>query len=237
MLSNYLIIIPARAGSKGIPGKNTKRLNGKPLIQYSIEYARHFTNDENICVSTNDVNVLEIADTLKLKVPFTRPDELCGDSATANDVIKHAIKFYQERGVDYRAIIYLQPTSPFRLYCHLKEAIKEFEAGEADMVVSVCESHLNPYFSLFEENENGYLKRSKELPQGINRRQDAPKVFQYNGSIYIVSVEALLKSELHRLTNIRKYQMESIYAIDIDVPLDWKYAEFLISQNIIETGS
>ena len=102
---NYLFLIPARAGSKGLPNKNTKELNGKPLIQYSIDFARKFTSDDNICVSTNDQNVINIAAKLKLHIPFLRPDEFSHDSASADQVIRHAIEFYKSKNKIYDAVI------------------------------------------------------------------------------------------------------------------------------------
>jgi len=232
-MEEYLFIIPARAGSKGIPGKNIKQLADKPLIQYSIDFARQFTNDEHICLSTNDEAAAQIAKKLNLALPFIRPENISGDTASADEVIKQALNFYESLGKKYKAIVYLQPTSPFRLKKHLLEALSLFETNTADLVVSVCESHLNPYFSLFEENKMGFLERSKQLPAGINRRQDAPKAWQYNGSIFIIRVDALMKSSLHQLERIKKYVMDNIYAIDIDTALDWKYAEFLLEQKLV----
>lgn len=237
ILKDYLLIIPAREGSKGIPGKNAKLLHGKPLIQYSIEYARYFTRDENICISTNDSKVFEVARSLNINIPFTRPESISTDASSADEVIKHALNYYEALNNTFKAVVYLQPTSPFRKYKHLEEAIKLFENEGCEMVVSVCESHLNPYFSLFEQNKSGFLSRSKPLPEGITRRQDVPKVFQYNGSIFVIDIKSLLKTSLHSLTRIKKYQMDSVYSIDIDTPLDWKYAEFLVKENFIEYDS
>lgn len=233
-MKDYLFIIPARSGSKGVPGKNVKILGEKALIKYSIEYARHFTVDENICVTTNDTNVLDIANQMDLKIPFLRPESLSADTSSADEVIKHAVRYYEKLAKNYNAVVYLQPTSPFRKFKHLEEAIEIYEQGNTELVVSVCESHLNPYFSLFEENDDGFLYRSKQIQQGVSRRQDVPKVFHYNGSIFIINIKALLKSKLHDLIAIKKYEMKDIYSIDIDNVLDWKYAEFLLQDNLID---
>jgi CMP-N,N'-diacetyllegionaminic acid synthase len=232
-VKDCLFIIPARAGSKGIPGKNHKILGAFPLIQYSINYARHFVSDSQICISTDDAAILELAKQLNLAVPFVRPKELSGDTASANDVIQHAINYYKSIGQFFTTVVYLQPTSPFRLKKHLSEAYQYYTNEQADMVVSVCESHLNPYFSLFEENEQGYLKRSKTLPNGIDRRQDAPKVYTYNGSIYMISIKALQSKPLHQLEKIKKYIMSEDYLIDIDTMKDWYYVEFLLTKNLV----
>jgi len=232
-MKDCLFIIPARAGSKGIPGKNIKVLGDKPLVQYSIEYARHFVDDKQICVSTNDDKLLDLSKKLKLEVPFKRPEILSSDTASADEVIKHAIDHYRSKGLSFNKVIYLQPTSPFRKHVHLNEALNLFESGSYDMVVSVCESHQNPYFSLFEENKEGFLGHSKQLPTNITRRQDAPKTYQYNGSIYIIGVNSLLKTYLYELKRVKKYVMEPVFALDIDTELDWKYAEFLLENNLV----
>jgi len=231
---NYLIIIPARAGSKGIVGKNTNLLKGKPLISYTIELALKYTSSDNICITTDDQKVIDIANKLGIKVPFVRPQNLADDSASASDVIKHALAFYKNEGKTYDAVIYLQPTSPFRKLFHIKEAVKVFESGVYDMVPSVCESHHNPYFSLFEENENGFLQRSKSAPENVVRRQDLPKVYHYNGSIYIINAKELMQSELHNLPRIKKYVMDDVYALDIDNMKDWNYCEFLLEKELID---
>ena len=117
-----LVVIPARGGSKGIPHKNIKPLNGKPLICYSIDVARQFTTDEHICVTTDDDEIIKVVEDYGLKVPFKRPDELATDLCGSNEVIQHAYQFYAKQGVQYDAIMLLQPTSPFRKVEFLKEA-------------------------------------------------------------------------------------------------------------------
>ena len=113
-----LYIIPARGGSKGIPHKNIKPLNGKPLIYYTIDVARQLTSDENICVSSDDAEIIQAVEDYGLKVPFKRPDHLSTDTATTNDVLLHALNFYQSKGINYEVIILLQPTSPLRTVQH-----------------------------------------------------------------------------------------------------------------------
>jgi len=120
-MMNILYLIPARGGSKGIPHKNIKSLAGKPLIYYSIDVARELTTDDNICVSTDDNEIIKVVENYGLKVPFKRPDELATDNATTNDVILHAINFYESIGKQYDIIVLLQPTSPLRKSQHVKE--------------------------------------------------------------------------------------------------------------------
>ena len=226
------MIIPARGGSKGIPYKNIKPLNGKPLICYSIDVAQQFTSNENICVTTDDDKIIEVAENYGLKVPFKRPDYLATDTSGSNEVIQHAWQFYADKGKHYDAILLLQPTSPFRKVEFLKEAVELYD-DSIDMVTSVKCSSSNPYYDVYEENDNGILVLSKGDGSYV-RRQDAPKVWQLNGSIYVINPKSLLKKGMLGFTKIKKYEMPELYSVDIDNLFDWKIAELIISEKLIE---
>lgn len=228
-----LIIIPARGGSKGIPHKNIKSLNGKPLICYSIDVARQYTSDENICLTTDDAEIIAVAETYGLKVPFVRPAELATDTASSNDVLVHALNFYENQGRQVDGIILLQPTSPFRKVSFIKEAVELYNT-DLDMVVSVKESASNPYYNCFEEDKEGFLSISKPSTHPLTRRQDAPKVWEYNGSIYVINPISLKDKGMQHFTKVRKYPMSELYSVDIDNPFDWKIAELLLQENMIE---
>ncbi|WP_302787413.1 acylneuraminate cytidylyltransferase family protein [Phocaeicola coprophilus] len=230
-MENILVVIPARGGSKGVPKKNIKLLNGKPLIYYSIDVARNITKDENICVTTDDDEIIECVKEYNLKVPFKRPKELATDHAGTNEVILHALDFYEKQGKIITCIVLLQPTSPFRKPEFIQEAISLYEPN-IDMVVSVKETASNPYYNCFEENKDGYLYISKG-DGTIERRQDAPKVYEFNGSIYIINPQSLKKKGLAHFTKIKKYEMDNLYSIDIDTMFDWKIAELTIKEHLI----
>lgn len=232
MRVEVLVIIPARGGSKGIPYKNIKPLAGKPLICYSIDVARQFTTDDNICVTTDDDKIIEVVENYGLKVPFKRPDYLATDTCGSNEVIQHAWKFYAEKGKLYDAVLLLQPTSPFRKVEFLKEAVALYD-DSVDMVTSVKPAACNPYYDGFEEHPDGLLYVSKG-DGTIARRQDAPSVWQQNGSIYVINPVSLMKKGLGGFTKIRKYAMDEFYSVDIDNPFDWKVAELVINENILE---
>lgn len=134
-----LYLIPARGGSKGIPHKNIKQLSGKPLIAYSIDVARQLTDDCNICISTDDDEIIQVVTSYGLTVPFKRPDFLATDLAGTYEVILHAIGFYENLGISYDAVVLLQPTSPLRTAQQVMEAIGLYDKS-VDAVVSVCES-------------------------------------------------------------------------------------------------
>lgn len=226
---NCLYLIPARGGSKGIPHKNIKELCGKTLIQYSIDIARKLTTDDNICVSTDDVEIKDVVESLGLKVPFMRPDELASDTATSSDVIVHAINFYKEKGVEYDVVVLLQPTSPFRQVDDVKGCLELYD-DSLDMVTSVKESYVSAV--LCHEDANGYLVDT--LSNGATRRQDAAKYYEYNGAVYVINAKAVLEKGLGGFTKIKKYVMPEINSLDIDVMTDWYIAESLIEKKVIE---
>lgn len=221
-----LIVIPARGGSKGVPRKNIKVLGDKPLIQYTIDAAKGVFDDEFICVSTDDFEIKSVVEQLGLKVPFLRPNELASDTAGTYEVLLHAISYYEFKGYFPDTLILLQPTSPFRTSAHIKEALKLYHES-IDMVVSVKETKANPYYILFEEDSNGHLKKTKEA--NFTRRQDCPKVWEYNGAIYIINVKALKASAISQFTKVCKFEMDETSSHDIDTLLDWRIAEIIIN--------
>jgi len=224
-----LFLITARSGSKGVPGKNIKLLNGKPLIYYSIKVALNVKNKADIvCVSTDDSEIKKIAEDAGAEVPFLRPTELSSDSATSSDVIIHAIKWYQTCQLNFGCVVLLQPTSPFRKPEHLNAAITLFNR-DLDMVVSVKKCSSNPFFKLFVESEEGYL--SKLSNDNALRRQDYADCYEFNGSVYVINTDSLLmKKEIKKFTKIKKYLMDEYHSVDIDTLLDFEFAEFLIQK-------
>lgn len=223
-----LLIIPARGGSKGIPHKNIKPLAGKPLIYYTIDVARQIVSDEDICVSTDDVEIIKSVEEYGLKVPFVRPTELATDTAGTYEVLLHALDFYEKQGRHYDVVLLLQTTSPLRRAVHVKEAMKLFHES-IDMVVSVKECAANPYYCVFEENEEGWLHVSKGDGK-ITRRQDAPKVYEYNGAIYIINTESLKQMPLYAFPHRLKYVMDAESSLDLDTMFDWQMAEMIVKR-------
>lgn len=222
-----LVIIPARGGSKGIPHKNIKPLGGKPLIYYTIDVARSIVPDEDICVSTDDAEIISVVEKYGLKVPFVRPDELASDTAGTYEVLLHALTYYEEQlHRHYDVVILLQNTSPFRTAKQLQEALSLY-SDDVDMVVSVKECAANPYYCVFEEDTNGYLHVCKG-DGNIFRRQDAPKVYEYNGAIYIMNATTLKTTHMHKMKKRIKYVMDENSSLDLDNMFDWQMAEYML---------
>ena len=226
---NILVIIPARGGSKGIPHKNIKPLNGKPLIYYTIDEARELVGDDDICVSTDDPEIIKCVEDYGLCVPFVRPVELATDTAGTYEVLLHALSFFEKQGRHYDAVLLLQNTSPFRKAEQIKEALALYN-DNVDMVVSVKECAANPYYCVFEEDNNGFLHVCKG-DGNIFRRQDAPKVYEYNGAIYIMNAEKLKTTHMHKMQKRVKYVMDDLSSFDLDTMWDWQMAESIIAQN------
>jgi len=223
-----LVVIPARGGSKGIPGKNTKLLTGRPLIAYAIDCARSVAEDVDICLSTDAPAIKQVEEAEDLYVPFLRPAHLAADSSGTYEVLLHALEHYAAAGREYDDLLLLQPTSPLRRPEHVRKAVSAYLDNRPEMLVSVKESSANPYYTLFEENANGYLRKSKK--GDFIRRQDCPPVYEYNGAIYVINVEALKKKPLHKMERIVKFIMDTRSSVDLDTMEDWAYVEFLLGR-------
>lgn len=225
-----LYVIPARGGSKGIPGKNIKPLAGKPLISYTIDVARELAPDCDICVTTDDADIISTVEAMDLKVPFVRPAELATDHSGTYEVLIHALDFYESQGIHYDTLVLLQPTSPLRTADDVRSCLQLY-TPEIDMVVSVMQAATNPYYNAFETDENGFLHISKGDGK-YTRRQDAPKVWEYNGAVYVINTASLRKMKLGEFTRRRMYEMSRERSIDLDTPTDWLIAETLIRNNL-----
>lgn len=222
-----VFVIPARGGSKGIPGKNIKPLCGKPLIAYSVEVARQLADDRDICVTTDDERIAQVVKDMGLEVPFMRPDYLATDGCGTYEVLLHAVKFYEELGRDYDTLVLLQPTSPMRTAEDVQAAIDAY-TPDIDMVVTVTEAASNPYYNCYETDENGFLHISKG-DGCYTRRQDAPKAWEYNGAVYVINIESLKKGPLGSFKRRKMVEMSRERSVDLDTSLDWMVAEAIMS--------
>lgn len=229
-----LVIIPARGGSKGVPGKNIKPLMGRPLLHWTVDAARAVAPDSAICLTTDSDEIAECGRAAGLDIPFMRPAELAADGAGTYPVLLHALDFYTARGYNPDVVILMQPTSPFRSGEHAREALEIYREAAArpegvDMVVSVTRAKTNPYLNCYEEDGDGYLNISKG-GGAIACRQDAPDVWEYNGAIYVMNPATLRRMPLSSFSRRIKYVMEPLASLDIDTRLDWQVAELVAPQ-------
>jgi N-acylneuraminate cytidylyltransferase len=228
MLTKKIIaIIPARGGSKGLPRKNIKLFNGKPLIAYTIEVALASEYIERIFVSTNDKEIADISRKYKAEV-IMRPDDISKDNSLRKDAIKHVIKTLKtEMKYSPEIIVYLQPTSPLRTVKDLDSALEMYLNNDCDSVVSVCESKDSPYWSLIVKHK--YIEPLFGWEYFTNmRRQDLPTTFILNGAIYITSVIRFLENNNLFSRKTLPYKMPIGRSVDIDDEFDFKLAEWLI---------
>jgi len=224
-----LCIIPARGGSKGLPGKNIKLLCGKPLVAYSIEHARQSRLIDRIIVSTDDKKIANIAGRYGANVPFIRPKHLARDNSGTIDVLLHAINFLKknERKI-YDIIVLLHATTPLRTPSDVDNCIKLLVNKKCDSVFSVSEAHRNPYFNMVELNRRGVPHLVKK--GNYKSRQEAPRVFDMNSSIYVWRTATLEKCRKTLLPESRIYIMPPERSVDIDDKIDFILAEALISK-------
>lgn len=222
-LTDTLFVITARGGSKGLPGKNIKNLCGKPLIAYSIDVARAFTSDENICVSTDSETIKKVVEEYGLKVPFLRPDYLATDTATSNDVLVHAVNYFKEQGKIYKKLCLLQPTSPLRTVEDVEGAINLYR-DDIDMVVSVTKSHAPAV--LCHDDENGFVQLVYNK-KAVGRQQLAD-MYEYNGAVYVMNVNSLIEKGMSGFTKRVKYVMSKEHSVDIDDIYDFYQVESIL---------
>ncbi len=221
-----LFLIPARGGSKGLKNKNILYFDNKPLIIYTLDAALNSAEkDDVICVSSDDEKIIKVVKDHGIDVPFVRPDEFSTDFSKVSDVIHHALSWYKKKEINFDAVILLQPTSPLRKASHIKSAL-EIWNNDIEMIASVKETDSNPYYVLFEEDENSYLVKSKKSK--FSRRQDCPSVFELNGAIYIINVKSFIEIGIENFSKIKKYLMPKRDSVDIDDIYDFKFAELII---------
>ncbi len=223
-----LIIIPARGGSKGIPRKNIRLLDGKPLIAYSIEVAKAVAADTaDIILSTDDAEIARVGREWGIEVPYSRPAKLADDTTGTREVLLHAMDWADSRGMTYDCVLLLQPTSPLRTVADVEAALKLYRP-DIDMVVSVMPTAANPYYDCFETDTDGFLGICKG-PGTYTRRQDAPEAWQYNGAVYVINPASLRQMPMGCFARRVPSVMPRENSIDLDTPLDWTIAEAIIN--------
>ncbi len=228
--NSFLAIIPARAGSKRLPDKNIKNLNGKPLISYTIEAALKSKYITETVVTTDSEKIKFIANQYGASTPFLRPKELALDETSSIDVVIHCINYYKENfNKEFDFVILLQPTSPLRNELDLDNAIEYLIEKNADAVISVCEMEHNPIWSNI-LNESCSMENFLDEKYINKRTQDLPKYYRINGAIYICKISKLMNEKrLLIRENIYAYKMSQQHSVDIDTNLD-----FILAKTILE---
>lgn len=228
-----LAIIPVRGGSKGIPGKNIKLLDGKPLLAYTSELALQSKYLTEVIVSTEDEPIGEVAKSLGVQVPFMRPMALAQDDTPTIDVLIHALEWYKNQTIFFDAVCLLQVTSPIRTLEFLDKAIEKFMASDCDSLVSVQKvpHEYNPHWT-FEVNEEGNLKIATGEAEIIPRRQELPTAYHRDGSIYITKTDVLLKEHSLYGKSTAFIESDPDFYVNIDTMEDWEKAEAMIQNKL-----
>ena len=225
---SVLGFIPARAGSKGIPGKNVIPLAGRPLLIYTLDAARKSEVFDHLIVSTDGEEIARIAIQEGADVPFIRPPELSTDDAKGIDVLHHTMRWLEDRGRKYNCVMVLQPTSPLRTAQDITGALDLFIKRNADAVVSVCEAEHHPWWSNT-LSEDGRM--DEFLRPGIPaNRQELPKYYRLNGAIYLARWDFIITRTTWFGPTTYAYIMPPERSVDIDDPVDFILAEALIVQ-------
>ena len=225
-------IIPARGGSKSVPKKNIRLLAGKPLIAYTIETAQKCKMLNRTVVSTDDVEIAEVAKKYGGDVPFIRPKDLSLDDTPMIPVLQHTVYFIEKKEnsrVD--VVVLLDPTSPFRRIEDIEACIQKLERENADSVVTVCEVEHNPYFVMM-ELDDGKLVPLIKSDKVITRRQDAPEVYRLNAAVYAVKRDVLMNANEIITDNTMAVIMSQELSTHIDHVVDFDFAEHLMKKGI-----
>lgn len=217
-----LALIPARGGSKGIPRKNVKLIAGKPLIVWTIEAALRSSRLATVVVSTDDMEIADVARQAGAQVPFMRPTALAQDTTPGLDPVLHALSQLPQ----YDSVLLLQPTSPLRTTDDIDACLQLATQRRARSVVSVSEPDTHPYWT-YRLSEQQTLARLVDTAP-VARRQDLPPVFAVNGALYFAETDWLKSS--HSLVDAETlaYVMPRERSVDLDTPLDWMLAELLL---------
>jgi CMP-N,N'-diacetyllegionaminic acid synthase len=233
-----LITICARGGSKGIPGKNIKDLNGKPLIYYSLNTASQFAEvigKADIILSTDDAEIKETVNSLSFSVDtsYTRPDFLASDTAGKIDAIQDVIQYAEAtRKKSYDYIIDLDVTSPLRTVNDLQEALNTLLAHpDAYNIFSVSPANRNPYFNMVEETGNGYFSTCKQ--GAFLTRQSAPKVYDMNASFYIYTAAFFRDGQKKAITDKSLVYEVPHLCFDLDHQVDFTMMSLMMEHQLL----
>jgi CMP-N,N'-diacetyllegionaminic acid synthase len=224
-IENTFVLIPARKGSKGVPNKNSKPFSkGASLTERTIQTALSTLPKSSVFLSTNDDSLFSLEEKYNINL-IRRTESLSDDHSSMMDVILDGLIHKQD---NHFFLLLLQPTSPFRKTEHIQQAMNLFETGD-QAVVSVNEPAGNPFYTLFEKLDTGFI--NKWATNSITRRQDLNTYYDVNGLLYLFEIESLFKKPWVEFESIRPLIISKWEAIDIDNQEDWEFAERIDSSN------
>lgn len=224
--------IGARAGSKGVPGKNFRDLHGKPLIDWSLDQLLASDRVDHVVVSTDSPEIYAHAIGRGCMDIGLRPAHLATDTAAKWHVWQHALAEVEKQTGPAEAFLDLDCTSPLRLPEDIDAGLDLFARAQPDMVMSCCESRKNPYFNMLEIDDSGALEVSKPLPHGVVARQQAPMVYDHVGLVYVVRPGYLHKAQSLFEGHVIPLVVPNERGLDVDSPFDWDVIDFLMGRQI-----
>ena len=233
-MENLKIIcfIGARGGSKGVPGKNIRLINGKPLIAHTIISALNSGLFNHVIVSTEDKTIAKVAKKYGAEVPFLRPKNLATDTTAFADVMIHGINELKKLGYEFDVLVNRDCTVPFIRIKDMKKSINILKNKKCNAVFGVYRQHFNPYFNMMEMSQKGFLEFSKKMKVKPTRRQDAPKVFQLNG-FFTYNTKRFLKFKNQYPPKGLPLEIPAETGIMIDTELEFKIVEMMMKQKFV----
>ncbi len=222
---SILAVIPARGGSKGVPRKNIKEIAGKPLVAWTITEAKKSKYIDKLILSSEDIEIIEVAKKYGCEVPFVRPKELATDHTSGIEPVLHALN--ELEGFDI--VILLQPTSPLRTVTDIDNCIEKLIAEKANACISVVEADKSPYW-MYSLSESGKMLPILGDDKLYTRRQDIPSVYVLNGAVYAANVQWLKAQKRFLTSETISYIMPKSRSYDIDTELDFLVCEELLKK-------
>jgi len=223
--------ITVRGGSKGVPGKNLRVVAGKPLFGHSVAQAVATGLFDEVVVSSDSEEILALAPSFGATGVIRRPAEMATDTAGKVPAIAHAVRSTEERtGARYDVCVDLDATSPLRTVDDIRAAVEMFEAADVESLITGSEARRNPYFNLVEEQPDGTVAVSKQPDDAVLRRQDAPRCFDMNGSIYVWRRQSLLEDQVVFFPSTILYEMPAERSTDVDSEFDFRVVEWLMGE-------
>lgn len=232
-----LLTLAARGGSKGVKNKNIRDLNGIPLIAHTIRQAIRWGKADRIICSTDSDAIASVAKNYGAEVPFARPAKLATDTASKLDVLRHALKTVEAQSAEqYPIVIDLDVTAPVRKISDIERAYQLFISKRPKSVFSVTPCRKNPYFNMVKVNAKGYAGLLKKPYFAVKSRQQAPKIYDMNASIYVYDRKYLLSKNTKSAISSKSLilMMDEFSAFDIDSEADFQFIEFLLSKGAIK---
>ena len=225
-----LCTICARAGSKGVTNKNLRLINGLPLIAYSLQQAVETKLFSQIAVSSDSSEIRTTAMAHGATFVVDRPTQMASDTAPKLPAIRHCVETTEKEFGQFDIIIDLDATAPLRVAADIIGSLKLLTATNADNVITGTPAHRSPYFNLVEQDVNGIVQLSKPLKDAVTRRQDSPKCFDMNASIYVWRRDALLNNPSLFVSSTRLFEMPRERSLDIDSEADFEMVEWMMSK-------